>query len=199
MKKHILFLQSIVMVLLWSACSSVPGYQIQGISTNPAFNGKKVYLKDAYDNNILYDSTQVESGKFHFADTTRIDAPKVQVLSIHTSEGGLEYRLPIVLENGVIEATMGGIVGTTGTKLNDKMQDFLLAVDTYSATCKDKSVEDIKAGFAELLKKHILDNKENVVGVYIFKSYPSALEDELKQAIKKEAGEWFNQQVKIEE
>lgn len=187
------------MVLLWSACSSTPGYQIQGISTNSAFNGKKVYLKDAYDNNVLLDSTLVVNGKFHFADTTRMDAPKVLILSIHTSEGGLEYRLPVVIENGAIEATMGEIVGTTGTKLNDKMQDFLLAVDAYSATCKDKSVEDIKSGFAELLKKYILDNKENVVGVYIFKSYSSALKDEQKQTIKKEAGEWFSQQIKAEE
>lgn len=195
MKKQILFLQSVVMLLLCSACSSTPGYQIQGISTNPEFNGKKVYLKDAYDGKILLDSTLIVNGKFGFADTTRLDVPKVLMLSIHTSEGGMEYRLPVVLENGVIEATMGEIVGTAGTKLNDKMQDFLLAIDTYSATCTDKSVEEIKSGFAELLKKHILDNKENMVGVYIFKSYPSALEDEQKQAIKKDAGEWFVQNV----
>lgn len=196
MKKSILFLQSVVVVLLLSACSTTPGYQIQGISTSSAFDGKTVYLKDAYDNNLLLDSTVVADGKFYFADTARVDVPKVLMLSIHTSEGGLDYRLPVVLENGVIEATMGEVVKTTGTKLNDKMQDFLLAVDAYSATCTDKSVEEIKSGFAELLKKHILDNKESMVGVYIFKSYTSALMDEQRQAIEKEAGEWFGQQVK---
>ncbi|MEG1660683.1 MAG: DUF4369 domain-containing protein [Bacteroides sp.] len=195
MKKYILFLQAVVLVLLASACSSTPGYTIQGIATNPAFEGKTVYLKDAYNNQIVYDSVTVKGGKFQFADTTAISEPYVRVLSLHLSEGGLDYRLPVIFENGSIEATLGDIVGVVGTKTNDKLQDFLRAVDEYSATCTNKSVEDIKTGFADLLKQHILDNSDNQVGVYIFKSYPSALTDALKQSIKKEAGEWFNKQV----
>ena len=99
----------------------------------------------------------------------------IKILSIHASKTGLEYRLPVVIENGTIKASISEVVCTKGTLLNERMQDFLLAVDEYSATCTDKPVEQIKVGFTELLKKYIEINNDNVIGSYIRTAYRSSL------------------------
>ena len=93
----------------------------------------------------------------------------------NASKTGLEYRLPVVIENGTIKASISEVVCTKGTLLNERMQDFLLAVDEYSATCTDKPVEQIKVGFTELLKKYIEINNDNVIGSYIRTAYRSSL------------------------
>ena len=56
-----------------------------------------------------------------------------------------------------------------------RMQDFLLAIDAYSAACTDKPVEQIKSGFSELLKRYIEMNNDNVIGTYIQTAYQSSL------------------------
>ena len=56
-----------------------------------------------------------------------------------------------------------------------RMQDFLLAIDAYSAACTDKPVEQIKSGFSELLKRYIEMNNDNVIGTYIQTVYRSSL------------------------
>ena len=48
--------------------------------------------------------------------------------------------LPVVTEKGVVKVVLGELVLTSGTDLNDKLQDFLLAVDRFS---------DEMAGFGE--------------------------------------------------
>lgn len=175
MKKQFQFLQISFLVLILGACTSIKGYQIKGTASLPVFEGRMVYLKDAY-NNVTYDSARITKGQFAFADTAEVAEPQVSILSIHTKDASLEYRLPIVIENGVIEATISNVVSTGGTPLNDDMQDFLLTIDAYSATCIDKSLEQIKSGFTALLKQSIEKNKDNIISAYITKAYQEALE-----------------------
>ena len=73
----------------------------------------------------------------------------------------------VVIENGTIKASIADVVCTEGTMLNERMQDFLLAIDAYSAACTDKPVEQIQSGFSELLKRYIEMNNDNVIGTYI--------------------------------
>ncbi|MCS3024744.1 hypothetical protein NXW75_14335 [Bacteroides xylanisolvens] len=87
----------------------------------------------------------------------------------------LEYRLPVVIENGSIQAYISDVVCTGGTMLNERMQDFLMAVDEYSTACENKQTEQIKSGFADLLKKYIEINDDNAVGEYIRTAYRSSL------------------------
>jgi hypothetical protein len=65
--------------------------------------------------------------------------------------------------------------GTGGTMLNERMQDFLMAVDEYSTACENKQTEQIKSGFADLLKKYIEINDDNAIGEYIRTAYRSSL------------------------
>lgn len=104
-----------------------------------------------------------------------IVSPVVKVLSIRASKSGLEYRLPVVIENGSIQADISDVVCTGGTMLNERMQDFLMAVDEYSTACENKQTEQIKSGFADLLKKYIEINDDNAIGEYIRTAYRSSL------------------------
>jgi len=81
----------------------------------------------------------------------------------------------VVIENGTIKASIADVVCTEGTMLNERMQDFLLAIDAYSAACTDKPVEQIQSGFSELLKRYIEMNNDNVIGTYIQTAYQSSL------------------------
>lgn len=117
----------------------------------PEFEGKMVYMKD-FSSGQLVDSAEIVHGKFDFSDTVTIVSPVVKVLSIRAGKSGLEYRLPVVIENGSIQAYISDVVCTGGTMLNERMQDFLMAVDEYSTACENKQTEQIKSGFADLLK-----------------------------------------------
>jgi len=119
--------------------------------------------------------TVVSVKLFDFSDTVTIVSPVVKVLSIRASKSGLEYRLPVVIENGSIQAYISDVVCTGGTMLNERMQDFLMAVDEYSTACENKQTEQIKSGFADLLKKYIEINDDNAVGEYIRTAYRSSL------------------------
>lgn len=174
MKRYVKLLPFLIGALVLGACSQTKGYKIDGSALLPEFEGKMVYMKDALTDTPL-DSAKIVNGKFVFADTTIIETPTVKILSIRASKMGLEYRLPIVIENGLIEASISDVVCTEGTMLNEQMQDFLMALDIYSATCTDKSVEDIKSGFSDLLKNYIEINKDNVIGEYIKNAYQSSL------------------------
>lgn len=162
--------------LLVGACSGqqLKGYEIDGTAPLPQFEGKMVYMKDVCTD-LPVDSAKITNGKFVFSDTATIASPVVKILSIPTRRLGFEYRLPVVLENGTIQAGISDVVCTGGTMLNERMQDFLMAVDEYSAACTDKQVEQIKSGFSDLLKKFIEINNDNAVGEYIRSAYCSSL------------------------
>ena len=155
MNRCIRLLPFFIGVLVLGACSQIKGYRIDGSAPLPEFEGKMVYMKDV-STDAPVDSARIINGKFAFADTTKIENPVIKILSIHASKMGLEYRLPVVIENGTIK-------------------DFLLAIDAYSAACTDKPVEQIQSGFSELLKRYIEMNNDNVIGTYIQTAYQSSL------------------------
>ena len=165
MNRCIRLLPFFIGVLVLGACSQIKGYRIDGSAPLPEFEGKMVYMKDV-STDAPVDSARIINGKFAFADTTKIENP---------SKMGLEYRLPVVIENGTIKASIADVVCTEGTMLNERMQDFLLAIDAYSAACTDKPVEQIQSGFSELLKRYIEMNNDNVIGTYIQTAYQSSL------------------------
>lgn len=163
-------------ICLIVACTGhqIKGYEINGSAPLPEFEGKMVYMKDV-SNGQPVDSAEIIHGKFDFSDTVTIVSPVVKVLSIRANKSGLEYRLPVVIENGSIQAYISDVVCTGGTMLNERMQDFLMAVDEYSTACENKQTEQIKFGFADLLKKYIEINDDNAVGEYIRTAYRSSL------------------------
>lgn len=101
MNRCIRLLPFFIGVLVLGACSQIRGYRIDGSAPLPEFEGKMVYMKDV-STDAPVDSARIINGKFAFADTTKIENPVIKILSIHASKMGLEYRLPVVIENGTI-------------------------------------------------------------------------------------------------
>ena len=163
--KLLSFLPGICLIV---ACTGhqIKGYEINGSAPLPEFEGKMVYMKDVSSGQPV-DSAEIIHGKFDFSDTVTIVSPVVKVLSIRANKSGLEYRLPVVIENGSIQAYISDVVCTGGTMLNERMQDFLMAVDEYSTACENKQTD--------LLKKYIEINDDNAVGEYIRTAYRSSL------------------------
>lgn len=176
MNRYVKLLSFLPGICLIAACAGhqIKGYEINGSAPLPEFEGKMVYMKDVSSGQPV-DSAEIIHGKFDFSDTVTIVSPVVKVLSIRASKSGLEYRLPVVIENGSIQAYISDVVCTGGTMLNERMQDFLMAVDEYSTACENKQTEQIKSGFADLLKKYIEINDDNAVGEYIRTAYRSSL------------------------
>ena len=186
----------LIVVLSLCACTSVPkGCTIEGTVKDKSYEGKQVYLRHALTPET-YDSTIVKNGTFRF--TLGETSPEVSLLVLKASSDDLfPVTLPVVTEKGVVKVVLGELVLTSGTDLNDRLQDFLLAVDRFSDEMSKKGENHgkIKKDFSVLLESSILQNKDNEVGVYIFRSYGSRLSPEQKAHIAERAGEWFRKRL----
>ena len=186
----------LIVVLSLCACTSVPkGCTIEGTVKDKNYEGKQVYLRHALTPET-HDSTIVKNGTFRF--TLGETSPEVSLLVLKASSDDLfPVTLPVVTEKGVVKVVLGELVLTSGTDLNDRLQDFLLAVDRFGDEMagKGESHGKIKKDFSVLLESSILQNKDNEVGVYIFRSYGSRLSPEQKAHIAERAGEWFRKRL----
>lgn len=184
-------------LLMLSACTSAPkGCNIEGVVRDAAYEGRYVRLIDPMTSAVL-DSTLIDGKKFKFNLGERTDAEVLMLELKMTDDDNFPSTLPVVTENGTLKVVMGAIVLTSGTPLNDAMQDFLLAVDNFSDTMLESGKEPaaIRQEFAKLLETNILMNKDNAVGVYIYRNYSSRLAPEQQTAIFEKAGEAFQQKV----
>lgn len=179
-----------------ASCSSTPGCRVDGTVRDKAYDGKTVYLCETYSQTVV-DSTLVSHSSFSF-DLNGL-AQDVYLLKLKVTPDDLfPITLPVVAEEGRIRVALGEIVYTSGTPLNDVTQDFLLAVDRYSDNMQkmrqEKTPEELRAGFSELLEGFILQNKDNCIGPYICRSYSTRLTPEGLARIKEQAGENFMEQ-----
>lgn len=184
------------LVACLASCSSTPGCRVDGIVRDKAYDGKMVYLCETHGQTVV-DSTLVSHSSFSF-DLNGL-AQDVYLLKLKVTLDDLfPITLPVVAEKGRIRVALGEIVYTSGTPLNDVTQDFLLAVDRYSDNMQkmrqEKTPEELRAGFSELLEGFILQNKDNCIGPYICRSYSTRLTPEGLARIKEQAGENFMEQ-----
>ena len=182
-----------------SSCKPSPGgCVIEGKVKDAAYEGKTVYLCNPYTS-AAYDSTLVKEGTFSFEPGEQ--PAGVSLLELKASRDDLfPITLPVVTEKGKVRVVLGETVLTSGTPLNDNLQDFLLAVDRFSdaAGKSGKGPEEVREDFMRLLEASILQNKENRVGVYLFKAYASRLTPECRAGILEKAGEAFKENMETE-
>lgn len=188
----------LLLLVCLCSCSSVPkGCVIKGNVKADGYEGKMVYLCDPYTR-TAFDSISVRDGKFNF----NLGGQPMAVLLLKlksSADDSFPITLPVVTENGTVKVVLGEIVLTSGTPLNDKLQDFLLAVDRFSdeMTKSGKDIEMIRTEFMHLLEASILQNKDNRVGMYIFRTYSSRLTPECKADILEKVGEEFRKEIEI--
>ena len=169
-----------------------------GKVTMEGYEGKMIYLETTAATPAKVDSALVENGKFAFTFTDSV--PQVYTLVLATSaDDQYPIALPVVSEKGHIRVSMGELVLTSGTPLNDSLQDFLLAVSNFTDKAMKQEKPDmnqIKADFAKLVEGAVMQNINTPVGAYIYRTYGDRLTDEQKALIMNRADESFKEAVK---
>ena len=169
-----------------------------GKVTMEGYEGKQVYLETTVGTPVRVDSALVENGKF--ALTFSDAAPQVYRLVLGKSADDMfPITLPVVSEKGHISVVMGELVLTSGTPLNDSLQDFLLAVSNFTDKAMKQEKPDmtqIKADYAKLVEGAIMQNIQTPVGTYIYRMYSHLLSDEQQALILSRADEGFKEAVK---
>lgn len=181
MKKITLILCAVLLVL--AACNKHQNeYTINGHLDDAAFEGKMVYLYDAYLGTVM-DSTTIANGVFSFKDT--VSSPKM--VTIRTNETDMNYDMMAVLEPGTIYADLV-IDSLSGTALNDVLHRFLVSEEAlgegleedYFAMMTLEDEEEYQAAMQEfqakydlaiaedikLIEQYYNENKTNILGVY---------------------------------
>lgn len=181
------------LVLLLTACggngNTAP---FIGKVTLDGYEGRHVYLEMTDDAQTVVDSALVKDGRFSF--NLNDSTPQVyQLVLKETDDDIFPILLPIVSEKGNLYVSMGELVYTSGTPLNDKLQDFLLAVSNLGDRKleNEADLEKYKADYAALLQGFILQNADNVVGEYIFRTYHSKLSEQQRAVIKEKTNGRF--------
>ena len=186
--------------LLFCACGSNNEAKegLFGKVTMEGYEGKQVYLETTVGTPAKVDSSLVENGKFAFtfSDAT----PQVYRLVLgKTANDMYPITLPVVSEKGHIRVSMGELVLTSGTPLNDSLQDFLLAVSnlTDKAMKQEKlDINQVKADLAKLVEAAVMQNIQTPVGAYIYRMYGHQLTDDQKALILSHANDTFKEAVK---
>ena len=174
MGKQCLLGVAAALTLLLGACgtqNTPQGCILTGHVSMPEYD--MAYLADLDRHRT--DSTALEGGDFHFAVADSVSQPYAMLLQLVDREEPLnQMDLPVMVENGTIQVGLGEYIHISGTPLNDRVQDFLNALqackDNLSAR-KGVTVEQIQSTFSGFYKEQILLNKDNVLGGYILRDY----------------------------
>ena len=196
MKYTLVFLAT----LLFSACGSNTEVKegLMGKITLEGYEGKQVYLQTTSGTSLKVDSAIIEKGRFTFNFTDSV--PQVyQLVLMKEANDMFPIILPVVSEKGHIRVSMGELVLTSGTPLNDNLQDFLLAVSNFTdkAMKQEKlDMNQIKADYAKLVEGAVMQNIKTPVGAYIYRMYSDQLSDEQQALIMSRADDSFKEAIK---
>ena len=181
MKKITLILCAVLLVL--AACNKHQNeYTINGHLDDADFEGKTVYLYDAFQGTELH-SAVITNGAFTFKDT--VGEPVL--VSIRTNEEDMNYNLLVVLEPGTIYADLV-TDSLSGTALNDNLykfvkieneigeglqEDYMQMMiiedeDEQKEAMKEFEVryEEAMAQYSQIVNQNYNENKSNILGVY---------------------------------
>ena len=184
---------------LFCSCSGSTS-KVEGLTgkvTLVGYEGRYVYLETTDGSSMKVDSAVVSGGKFTFTFNDSVPQVYRLVLSANNDDS-FAITLPVVSEKGHVMVSMGELVLTSGTPLNDELQDFLLAVSNFydKAIQQEKpDMQKIAADFAKLVEGAVLKNIDTSVGLYIFRAYGDRLNEQQKAQILLRGGEGFRQAV----
>lgn len=117
--KKFLFLSAIAVI--FAACQSKTEYTISGTVADPMYEGQKVLIVKATDNEMVpVDSTVVANGKFKIKGDT--DSAALRFISI--GEDASTVRSIMMVEPGKINVVYDSAFHITGTVLNDVYSEF---------------------------------------------------------------------------
>jgi len=201
MKRLKCILSVLFSVVVFCSCggggSTAATEGLTGRVTLDGYEGRKVYLETTGANALKVDSATVAEGRF--ALTFNDSVPQVYRLVLTASDDDqFPITLPVVSEKGHVQVVMGELVLTSGTPLNDTLQDFLLAVSNFTDKAMQQEKPDmqqVKADFAKLVEGAVMKNIGTPVGAYIYRTHSDKLTPEQKESIANRGGDSFRKAV----
>ena len=201
MKRLKCILSVLFAVVVFCSCggggSTAATEGLTGRVTLDGYEGRKVHLETTGANALKVDSATVAEGRF--ALTFNDSVPQVYRLVLTASDDDqFPITLPVVSEKGHVQVVMGELVLTSGTPLNDTLQDFLLAVSNFTDKAMQQEKPDmqqVKADFAKLVEGAVMKNIGTPVGAYIYRTYSDKLTPEQKESIVSRGGDSFRKAV----
>lgn len=173
-----LLIVPVVIVSLLAACSG-NGKYITGAMTNNDYDGCKAYLYTMLPEYRLVDSTVIDGTEFGFDIPDTLNLYKVKV--IKDQNDMFPIVVPLVSGEGKVNIYMGDKVVTAGTPVNDRLQDFLLALDGFYETAinSGKTKDEVVNEFKTFLAEQVKFNSNNIVSVYIITEFRSRFAPEV--------------------
>lgn len=173
-----LLFSSVLIVSLFIACNGNEKY-ISGEMTNNDYDGCKAYLYTMLPEYKLVDSTVIDGTEFGFDVPDTLNLYKVKVMKEHNDM--FPIVVPLASGDGKVNIYMGDKVVTAGTPVNDRLQDFLLALDGFYETAinSGKTKDDVVNEFRTFLAEQVKFNSNNIVSVYIITEFRSRFAPEV--------------------
>lgn len=168
--------------LLFFSCTRNMKY-INGVMSTDEYSGAKAYLYTLLPERKLVDSVEIDGVVFGF------DVPDtLNIYNVIVKKGNNDMFpivLPLVSGEGKVNIYMGDKVVTCGTPTNDRLQDFLLALDAFNETSinSSRNSEEILNDFKEFLVQQVKVNKDNIVSVYIIREFRSRFAPEVYEEL----------------
>lgn len=171
--KYFSFLSvSAVLFMLCMAC----GHSTNGCSIDGQTDFKEytmAYLLDL--NRQRLDSVPLEGGRFAFQVTDSVATPYAVVVRLVSPQDALDnLDMPVMVESGTVSLRLGEYIYTSGTPLNQKVQDFLNALQQFKdgfQLADHQSSNQLQTAYSEFYRQQILSNRDNVLGAYIYHDY----------------------------
>ncbi len=134
------------------------------------------------------DTLAIDNGVAAMQRTDSTQMPYVAVIRLENPADSLDFmEMPVVVEGGEVAVEIGEYITTSGTLLNQQLQQFLNELQaTLTAAKNNKEIkgEEIDKLFSAFYRQQILANKDNVVGKYIYGAYGSHLKGDDVAAVK---------------
>ena len=112
---------------------------VKGSVDNPSLNGSTVYMID-YQHKNRYaheaiDSALIENGRFLFQDSVKNPVCRY----LYVSNNDIRLGSDMFVEEGVVKINLSN-GAVSGTKLNDRLNEYLVALDEYEVNNKIKEL-----------------------------------------------------------
>ena len=161
---------AIVVCCLVARCTQ-QGWSLRG---HTAFN-EYTYALLLDEDGHRVDSVAICKGDFAISLADNAGNPRIMTVRLMNARGAdNSFDMPVVVENGTVNLSIGDYVLVGGTTLNDDLQEFFNDLQA----CQDKclrtvgmSEPEITGTFSAFYLQQITLHRNDVLGPYIYRNY----------------------------
>lgn len=187
-KRFLFFLPSLLLMLLLAAsCGENRPAQsrceVSVVSEFPEYTRGYLQLQTGQRTDTLV----LTDGRLTFWRTDTAAMPYIAFIHLVSREDPADcLDMPVAIERGKVEVTLGEYIETKGTPLNTALQEFLNDLQALSTSIRqrrDVTAEEVSDLYSAFYRQQILTNRDNPLGDFIRRNYGSHLKGEDKEGI----------------